>query len=550
MRVALLVDEPAAARIAPLYSWLKRIDGLQIGPAEGGLSWASAASSADVLVALVDEQPLREATEQTIAAHLLRGGGLVLLGHTLHSWRDASLITGSVGKPGQRQPRTEIVVKSAPHPALWRLDPAITLTDDAWLDAGVPADADLWLSTTWHFREQTLAWSCGRAVVITLGNSPQACADERFARVVLRAVRHAAGLVEPAPLRIGMLGYGVIGAEHAMAIATVDGLEFAAVCDRDRGRLEEVACAFPEARRVNDAAVLEADQSIDIVLVSVPPNRHAETAIALLRAGKHVVVEKPFALTAAEADEVISVAAEAGRVLTVYQNRRWDPDFRTVLACVRSGRIGEVLHIEAFVGGFAHPCRYWHSHEPISGGVIYDWGSHYIDWILQLIDTPIAAVSGARHKRVWRDVTNADMARVTIRFAGGEEAEFIHSDIAAAPKPKWYVLGTRGAITAEWREERATAQHVSGELVVTPLARTDAQADVRVHIPGDTPRAHVEALALPPRLHAPFHRNLADHLLTGEPLAVTPAQARRTTAVLDAASRSAREGSRLVSWGR
>ncbi|MGH8903593.1 MAG: Gfo/Idh/MocA family protein [Egibacteraceae bacterium] len=549
MRVVILVDDPAAARVAPLCSWLEQIDGLEVELVPDA-RWACRIAPVDVLVALVDEQPLPEAVEQAVTAHLGRGGGLVLLGHTLHAWRDASFITGIVGKPGQRQPRTELVVELAPHPALRRLEPTLVLTDDAWLDAGIPADADPWLRTTWHFQDQMLGWSCARAVVVTLGNSPQTCADERFARVVLRAVRHAAGLAEPAPLRVGMLGYGAIGAEHASAIATVDGLDLAAVCDRDRGRLEQAAQAFPEARLIDGAAGLEADDGIDIVLVSVPPNRHTEAATAMLRAGKHVVVEKPFALTVAEADAVIGAAAESGRALTVYQNRRWDPDFRAVLACVRSGRIGEVFHVEAFVGGFAHPCRYWHSHEPVSGGVIYDWGSHYLDWILQIVDTPVAAVSGARHKRVWRDVTNADMARVTIRFTGGEEAEFIHSDIAAAPKPKWYVLGTRGAITAEWREERTIARGVSGELVATPLALTDAQADVRVHIPDGTRRAHVEALVLPPRIEAPFHRNLADHLLTGEPLAVTPAQARRTTAVLEAASRSAREDGRLVRWGR
>lgn len=549
MRVAFLVDELAAARAAPLRSWLEQIDGLEVeSPSPEDLWRALGAPPADVLVALVDERPLSEAAEQAVAAHLGRGGGVVLLGATLHAWRDAPLVTGCAGKPGECQRRTELVVEVVSRSALRRLDPTMAFLDDAWLGAGIPVDADLWLRTSWQFREQTVGWACGRAVVVTLGNSSQTCADERFARIVLRAVRHAAGLGEPAPLRVGMLGYGAIGAEHARAIVTVDGLELAVICDRDRDRLGQAAQAHPEARLADSAAALEADEGVDIVLISVPPNRHAEAAAAMLRAGKHVVVEKPFVLTAAEADAVISTAAESGRALTVYQNRRWDPDFRAVLACVRSGRIGEVFHIETFVGGFAHPCRYWHSHEPISGGVLYDWGGHYLDWILQMIDTPPAAVSGVRHKRVWRDVTNADMARVTIRFTGGEEAEFIHSDVAAAPKPKWYVLGTRGAITAEWREERMATRDISGELVVTPLARTDAQADVRVHVPDGMCHAHAETLVLPPRLDAPFHRNLADHLLTGEPLAITPAQARRTTAVLEAASRSAREGSRLVDW--
>jgi predicted dehydrogenase len=559
VRVVLLVDKPAAARAMPLYSWLDQVSGLEVEAMEGLVSgtslraplWpATNLAPTDILVTLVDEEPLPEATEQSLVAHLGHGGGLVLLGPTLHAWTDASLLAGCVGKLGGRQPRTEIVVEVVPHPALRRLDPTVVLTDDVWLDAGIPADADPWLHTNWHFQKQTLAWSCGRAVVVTLGNSPQTCADERFARVVLRAVRHAAGLAEPAPLRVGMLGYGAISAEHVNAIANVDGLCLAAVCDRDRSRLEQAARAFPAVRLVDTATGLQADDGIDIVLVSVPPNGHAKAATMMLRAGKHVVVEKPFTLTAVEADAVISAAAESGRALTVYQNRRWDPDFRAVLACVRSGRIGEVFHVETFVGGFAHPCHYWHSHEPVSGGVVYDWGSHYLDWILQVVDTPITAVSGARHKRVWRDVTNADMARVTVRFAGGQEAEFLHSDIAAAPKPKWYVLGTRGAITADWREERIIARGVSGELVVTPLARTDAQADVRVHIPDGTRGTHVETLALPPYLDAPFHRNLADHLLTGEPLAITPVQARRTTAVLEAASRSALEGGHFVAWRR
>ena len=86
--------------------------------------------------------------------------------------------------------------------------------------------------------------------------------------------------------------------------------------------------------------------------------------------------------------------------------------------------IGDVFHMETFIGGYAHPCDYWHSHEPISGGVFYDWGSHYLDWILQLIPDRVVSVRGVEHKRVWHDVTNADHSSVYLRFAGGQEAEF------------------------------------------------------------------------------------------------------------------------------
>ena len=88
--------------------------------------------------------------------------------------------------------------------------------------------------------------------------------------------------------------------------------------------------------------------------------------------------------------------------------------------------------LKHLLGAISHPCDYWHSHEPISGGVFYDWGSHYLDWILQLVPDTVVSVRGVEHKRVWHDVTNADHSSVSLRFAGGQEAEFMHSDIAAA----------------------------------------------------------------------------------------------------------------------
>jgi hypothetical protein len=84
--------------------------------------------------------------------------------------------------------------------------------------------------------------------------------------------------------------------------------------------------------------------------------------------------------------------------------------------------------------------------------VAYDWGGHYLDWIVGLIPERIKTVICTRHKRVWHDVTNADQERIQIRFAGGQEAEFIHSDIAALRKPKWYLLGTEGAIIGYWKD--------------------------------------------------------------------------------------------------
>ena len=267
----------------------------------------------------------------------------------------------------------------------------------------------------------------------------------------------------------------------------------------------------------------------------------------MLRAGKHVVSEKPFCLTTAEADELIQLAQDNQRALTVYQCRRWDPDFLAIQEVLKRGTIGDIFHIETFIGGYAHPCDYWHSHEPISGGVFYDWGSHYLDWILQLIPDTVVSVRGIEHKRVWHDVTNADHSSVYLRFAGGQEAEFMHSDIAAAMKPKWYILGTQGAIVGHWRRETVKTRRWSGDLIEERLAPSEALPDLYVYTREMRGAIHEQHLMLPEAPLYAFHRNLANHLHCDEPLAVPPEQSRRNIAVMEAAKRSAECGGEVIS---
>ncbi|HEV7128699.1 MAG TPA: Gfo/Idh/MocA family oxidoreductase, partial [Ktedonobacterales bacterium] len=277
-----------------------------------------------------------------------------------------------------------------------------------------------------------------------------------------------------------------------------------------------------------------------------PPNTHAVVAAQMLEAGKHVVVEKPFCLTTREADRLIALATERQLALTVYQNRRWDPDFLAIQQLVRAGTLGDLFHLETFIGGFAHPCGFWHSHEPISGGVFYDWGSHYLDWVLTLLPDEVTSVRASAHKRVWHDVTNADQANLSIHFAGGQEATFIHSDIAAILKPKWYLLGTRGALVGNWRHETVTARAWSGDLIEEHLAPAEALPVLTVALRAEDGQIHEQRLSLPPAPPYPFHRNLANHLLAGEPLAVNPLSSRRNIAVMEAAVSSAAHGAAVA----
>ena len=384
-------------------------------------------------------------------------------------------------------------------------------------------------------RGAVLAWSLGTTV-----EAVDAPALQRLLLLMLHGLRPVA--CPTVPLRAGLLGYGAIGNEHSAAVRAVAGLELAAVCDRNPARLDAAREHAPDVRTTTDPAALVDDPDVDLVVVSTPPDSHATWALRALRAGKHVVVEKPFAIRTDEADAVMAEAESAGLLAVVYQNRRWDPDHLAVRAAVRSGRIGEVFHLETFVGGFGHPCNLWHSDADSSGGAFYDWGAHVLDQVLDLVPTPVEHVTATTHKRRWFDVTNADHSRVLLRFTDGTEAEFVHSDLAAVLKPRWYVLGTEGAIVGTWRTEKVVARNDVGTLDEDVLAPADSPPVLDLH-GGDGSVTRLATPAAPPH---PFHRELADHLLLGLPMSVTGATSRRVLSVMEAATESAATGGRPV----
>ncbi len=388
-----------------------------------------------------------------------------------------------------------------------------------------------------------LTWRPATATgVLTLGTTAQALADRTLVRLIIAVLRDIAGQPTPAAIRVGLLGYGAIGHEHSHAVRAVEGLTLNAVCDTSTERLEVARSAAPGVATLTRAQDLIERDDIDLVVISTPPRAHAPWALAALAAGKHVVVEKPFAITTAEADAVLAAARAADLLAVVYQNRRFDPDHLAIRRLVHAGQLGDVFHIEAFVGGYGHPCNLWHSDQAVSGGAFYDWGSHLLDQVLDLIPGPIEYVSATTQKRQWFDVTNADHSRVTVRFVDGAEAEFIHSDLAAALKPRWYLLGTRGAIVGQWRSEKVVSRSAIGTLVEDVLAPADSPPLIDLHAAdGSTTR-----VATPPGPAHEFHRELADLLRLGLPMSVTGEQSRRVLSVMEAASRSAADSGRPV----
>jgi scyllo-inositol 2-dehydrogenase (NADP+) len=330
-------------------------------------------------------------------------------------------------------------------------------------------------------------------------------------------------------VRVGFLAYGAIGHEHSQAVRSVPGWELTAVCDVNPERIAAAQELAPAAQGFSDATEMLDSGLVDLVVVSTPPNTHYDWARAALERGIHVVLEKPMALTAAQCDEVLALAQAKGLTLVVYQNRRFDADYVTMRRLIREGAIGELFSFEGFVGGYSRPCDYWHSDADVSGGAIFDWGSHYLDQMLDLLGPDISHVTGVNHKRHWHHVTNADHAEVTLTYQDGRQARFINSDLSAARRPKFYALGTAGAIVGDWDPAAEPAV-------------ADLPARLTLHVPGAAP---VEIALDSPTPYA-FHQHLAAFLASGDPMEVMPQQSRNVVAVMEAAEESARVGSTPV----
>ena len=483
-------------------------------------------SGQDVVIAAT-ERPVSERRAVMMRNFVRRGGGLVLVGGTLAAWSSSPAIREMAGwLPGTPGVETELIVRpDRDHPVTQRLDPEWRIRDRLQVSEGPPVGATVLLRVSWRFTEQIVAYERrfgdGRFVYLGLRGDGSPTFEKLLARLLL----FAAGRTAAAPVGVGLLGYGAIGREHAASVAATSGLRLVAAYDLNPERRDAAAREWGIKTLTRQRELLD-EADVGLVVVGTPPSTHASPVLAALEAGKHVVCEKPFAVRVEEADRMMDAASAHRTVLTVYQSRRWDPDFIAMRDAARGGRIGEPFYMESFIGGFEHPCDFWHSHEPISGGTMYDWGSHYFDWMLQIFDERVVLVTGQAHKLVWHDVTNADQVSVALTFEGGAQAMFLQSDIASVRKPKWYVLGTAGAITGDWAEEPVPADFPA----VMKVYRTSG----------------VETLSLPPRDEHGFYRNLADHFAWDESLAVRAEEARRNVAVMEAATESIRLGGKQL----
>ncbi len=437
-----------------------------------------------------------------------------------------------------------VLFENAGHPLAVRLPDAVYLKGRYHSLRKTADDTETILYADWQYSHRSVLTHRRVGEGNVACTSLQAYSDPALQRILYRLLYQLAGRrMRGNPLGVGILGYAPsVGRTHGLGAEKTPGLALRAVCDLNPDQRDRARSDFPGVQAYESAELLADAADVDLVIVATPPDSHARLGLQMMRAGKHVICEKPLALNCRETDALKEMAAQQGVHLSCHQNRRWDPDYLAIRQSLADGLIGDLFYMESFVGGFQHPCGYWHSHAPISGGTSYDWGAHYLDWMVSLIPEPVASVVGSRHKRVWQDVTNADQERIQVRFSGGKEAEFMHSDIAAARKPKWFLLGTEGAIVGNWRDVTSHEFDPDHYYQRHDIPATEMVPDLTVfrrHHSGNIVRLNP---AIPDRNHYRFHSNLADHLLWGEPIVAPLSDSVKVVTILEAAARSMANG--------
>ncbi|MDY4296190.1 MULTISPECIES: oxidoreductase [unclassified Xanthomonas] len=226
---------------------------------------------------------------------------------------------------------------------------------------------------------------------------------------------------------LALLGFGYVGRTfHAPLIAQTPGLHLHTVVSR---QAEGVHAAWPQARVVADAAQAFADPRIDAVVIATPNQTHAPLALAALAQGKHVLVDKPFTLDVAEAHQVLAQAQRADRIVSVFQNRRWDGDFLDVRALLEAGTLGEIAEFHShFDRHRPQVGDRWREHALPGSGLWFDLGPHLLDQALQLFGPPQAL--------------QADLA---LQRPGAQTVDYVH---AVLRYPRLRVVLHAGSLVA------------------------------------------------------------------------------------------------------
>lgn len=287
--------------------------------------------------------------------------------------------------------------------------------------------------------------------------------------------------------RLCIIGFGGMGnGFHYHQTVDHDLIELAGIYDIDEAKIAKAQrkgiYTYSSLQEVLD------DKTVDIVTVAIPNDDHCETVIKCLEAGKNVICEKPVALSSEEYQRMIDAAEKAGKVFTVHQNRRWDSDFVAMKKIYESGEIGEVFNIESRVQGSRGIPGDWRREKAHGGGMLYDWGVHLIDQMLQIYKQRIVKIFCNFSYRTGQEVD--DGFSLKLFFEDGAEATVELGTYNFIALPRFYMQGETGtaylqgwndkvkvATCREWYEEEVKPIKAGAGLTKTMAPRDDYTMD-------------------------------------------------------------------------
>ncbi len=247
------------------------------------------------------------------------------------------------------------------------------------------------------------------------------------------------------PIQVGLSSYGMSGTVfHGPLLKVHPGFHIRRIVERTA---QQSKAAYPEAEITRSFGDLLRDEAIQLVIVNTPDYLHYEMTEQALRAGKHVIVEKPFTFTYREAENLIELANQQKKLLSVFQNRRWDGDFLTVQQVVRNGWLGELVEYEAHYDRFRNyvVANTWKEGTQANApglGILYNLGSHMIDQALVLFGKPQRVTADIRIQRTGGQVPDAydlllEYGRLKVTLKAGY--------LVREPGPRYTLHGTEGS---------------------------------------------------------------------------------------------------------
>lgn len=339
-------------------------------------------------------------------------------------------------------------------------------------------------------------------------------------------------------MKLGIVGFGFMGHCDADMMQTFEDIDLVAVADTNPEQLKDAPKGV-ETYGSMDEMLKKAD--INVVMISTPNPSHLKMVKKAAEMGKHIICEKPAAMTVAEFDEMIEVTEKAGVIFTVHQQRRWDKDYRIMKEVYDRQLVGEMYVIKSQLYGVNGNMHDWHIYPEMGGGMLYDWGVHLIDQILDMVDSKIDSLYADLRKVINEKVD--DYFNILIKFKNGVTAEIELGTYYLTPKRAWFVGGNKGsAIIDGFAGEGSIVrtahllENVPGRITMTAAGptRSFGPPEPGLLVEEPLPKVNVD------------HRNYFEHFLKAfhgeEDIIVKPEQVRRVLCVMEAVRESARTG--------